>query len=78
MVGLVEAGILNAIEGRRIREYGHGRGPESLVCRMFDGGICGKNRVDWRKIQWMDNISVWCDGLDSVRATAVEHFRQFL
>ena len=72
-VGVVESGLLNTIMCRKIRKSGHWRQKlESLLCRTFNGRICGKNRVGRKKIA-VDIISVWCVGLDSART--VERLR---
>ena len=71
-----EHGLLSVVKARKIRKYGHWRRrPDSLVCRIMDGRMSGKNRVGRRIINWMDNISSWCGRVDSARTIAVERLR---
>ena len=75
---MFEAGHLHAIKCRKKRKYEpRRRRPESLLCRTFDGRICGKNRPEKNTVDRhysattiaVERLRPWEYGIESIIIT---------
>ncbi|XP_037790514.1 uncharacterized protein LOC119585851 [Penaeus monodon] len=59
-----ERDVLNNVNMRKIRKYGHWkRRGASLVLTTIEGETDSRGRVGRRRVEWMDNITAWGNGL---------------
>ena len=66
-----QQGMLQEVRKRKIRKFGHWkRRGESVVLASIEGETQGRGRRGRRKVDWMNNIITWEDGLEQAHRNA--------
>lgn len=66
-----EQGMVAEVKKRKIRKYGHWkRRGSSIVLATIEGETEGRGRRGRRKIEWVDNVIKWQDGIHSMHNNA--------